>query len=115
MLWPYLQALDQAYLVSSSVTKKYSHIILASCVDIIHRYRKSLNRMLKVCYVPTTSAVLTALVSSFLLRPLTMKQTRQPVHAVKQSIYLDVYDIIKLLYVAGATEKKLDRFLRRKK
>ncbi len=34
-----------------------------------------------------------------------MKQTRQPVHAVKQSIYLDVYDIIKLLYVADATEK----------
>ncbi len=30
-----------------------------------------------------------------MLRPLTvlMKQTRQPVRAVKQSIYLDVYDV----------------------
>ncbi len=58
----------------------------------IHRYKKSLNRLLKV-YVPTTSAVLIAFFSSFLLPPLTvlMKQTRQPVRAVKQSMYLDVY------------------------
>ena len=60
-----------------------------------HRYRKSLNRLLKVCYVPATSADLIAFFFSFLLRPLTvlMKQTRQPVHAVKQSIYLDVYGL----------------------
>jgi hypothetical protein len=59
-----------------------------------HRYRKSLFRLLKVCYVPTTSAVLIAFFSSFLMRQLTvlMKQTRQLVHAVKQSIYLDDYD-----------------------
>jgi len=60
-----------------------------------HRYRKSLNRLLKVCYVPATSAVLIAFFSSYvLLQPLTvlMKQTRQPDRAVKQSIYLDVYD-----------------------
>jgi hypothetical protein len=58
-----------------------------------HRYQKSLNRLLKVCYVTATSAVLTAFFSSFLLQPLTvlMKQTRQPVNAIKQSIYLDVY------------------------
>jgi hypothetical protein len=63
-------------------------------IDREHRYRKSLNRLLKVCYVPATSAVLIAFFSSFLLQSLTvlMKQTRQPVRAVKQSIYLDVYD-----------------------
>jgi hypothetical protein len=50
--------------------------------------------LLKVCYVPSTTAVLIAFFSSFfLLRPLTvlMKKTRQPVRAIKQSIYLDVY------------------------
>ncbi len=46
---------------------------------------------LKVCNVPATSAVLKTYF--FLLQPLTvlMKQIRQLVHAVKQSIYLDVY------------------------
>jgi hypothetical protein len=49
--------------------------------------------LLKVCYVPATSAVFIAFFSSFLLQPLTvlMKQTRQPVLAIKQPIYLDVY------------------------
>ncbi len=58
-----------------------------------HRFWKSLNRLLKVCDVPATSTVLNSLFSSFLLRPLTVliKQTRQPVCAIKQSIYLDVY------------------------
>jgi len=58
-----------------------------------HRYRKSLIRLLKVCYVPTTSAVLIAFFSFFLMQPSTvlMKQTRQPVRAIKQSIYLGVY------------------------
>jgi hypothetical protein len=43
--------------------------------------------------VPATSAVLIAFFSSFLLQPLTvlMKQTRQLVCAIKQSIHLDVY------------------------
>ncbi len=47
-----------------------------------------LNRLLKVCYVPATSAGLSRLL--FLLRPLKvlMKQTRPAVHAVKQSILL---------------------------
>jgi hypothetical protein len=31
----------------------------------IHRYQKSLNRLLKVCYVPAASAVLIAFFSSF--------------------------------------------------
>jgi hypothetical protein len=57
-----------------------------------HRYKKSLKRLIKVCYVPATSAVLIAFFSSFLLWPLTvlMKQTRQLVRTIKQSIYLDV-------------------------
>jgi len=46
------------------------------------------NRLLKVCYVPTTNAGLPRLLC--LLWPLAvlMKQTRQAVHAVKQSILL---------------------------
>jgi hypothetical protein len=46
------------------------------------------NRLLKVCYVPATSANLQRLL--FLLRPLTVliKQTRQAVRAIKQSILL---------------------------
>jgi hypothetical protein len=54
--------------------------------------------LLKVCYVPATSASLPRVSFFFsflflLLRPLTvlMKQTRQAVRAVKQSIFLDVY------------------------
>jgi hypothetical protein len=73
----------------------------------IHRYQKSLNRLLKVCYVPSTSTVLIAFFSSFLLQPLTvlMKQTRQLVHAVKQSIYLDVYGHILGTYIFFENKK----------
>ncbi len=49
------------------------------------------NRLLKACYVPATGASLPRLLFIyFLLWPLTvlMKQTRQAVHAVKQSILL---------------------------
>ncbi len=57
------------------------------------------NRLLKGCYVPATSACLPRVSFFFsflfflLLRPLTVliEQTRQAVHAVKQSIFLDVY------------------------
>jgi hypothetical protein len=53
------------------------------------------NRMLKVCYVPATSAGLPRVSFFFflLLWPLTvvMKQTRQAVRAAKQSMFLDVY------------------------
>ncbi len=73
---------------------------------LAHRYRKYLNRLLKVCYVPATSAVLIAFFSSFfLLPPLTvlMKQTRQPVHVVKESIYLDAYDLVAALVVTIVT------------
>ncbi len=65
----------------------------AKSMGEFHRYQKYLNRLLKVCYVPTTSTLLIAFFSFLLLWPLTvlMKPTRQPVYAVKQSIYLDVY------------------------
>jgi hypothetical protein len=56
------------------------------------------NRLLKVCYVPSTRAGLRRVSFFFsflflLLQPLTvlMKQTRQAVCAIKQSIILDVY------------------------
>jgi hypothetical protein len=57
---------------------------IATSIDI-----KSLqNRLLKVCYVPATSAGLPRLL--FLLRPLTVltKQTRKAVRPVKQSVLL---------------------------
>ncbi len=52
------------------------------------RYRKTKNRLLRVCYVPTTSTGLPMLL--FLMRPLTvlMKQTRRAGSAIKQSIIL---------------------------
>jgi hypothetical protein len=63
-----------------------------------HRYRKSQNRLLKVCFVPATSAILprVSFFFSFLFLlqwPFTVliKQTRQVVCAIKQSIFLDVY------------------------
>ncbi len=48
------------------------------------------NILLMVCYVPATSATFLAYFSFFLLWPLTvlMKQTRQAVCAIKQSILL---------------------------
>jgi hypothetical protein len=55
------------------------------------------NRLLKFCYVPATSAAHNRLLFFYLLRLFTvlMKQTRQAVHAVTQSIILDVYGPIK--------------------
>ncbi len=49
------------------------------------------NRLFKFCYVPATSAAHNRLL--LLLRPFTvlMKQTKQAVRAVKQSIFLDAY------------------------
>jgi hypothetical protein len=56
------------------------------------------NRLLKVCYVPATSACLPRVSFFFsflflLLWPLTVltKQTRQAVCTIKQSIFVDVY------------------------
>jgi len=63
-------------------------------LSLPHRYQKLKNRLLKFCYVPATSAAHNRLLFFlFLLRPFTvlMKQTRQAVRAVKQSIFLDVY------------------------
>jgi len=53
------------------------------------------NRLLKFCYVPATSAAHNRLLFFlFLLQPFTvlMKQTRQAVRAVEQSILLDVHE-----------------------
>ncbi len=56
---------------------------------MIHRYLKN-NRLLNFCCAPATSATSSKAFSVFLLRPLTvlMKQTRQAVRAIKQSILL---------------------------
>ncbi len=54
------------------------------------------NRLLKVCYVPATSATLNRLLFfSFLLRPLRvlMKQTRQAICAINSLYYFDVHGI----------------------
>ncbi len=57
-----------------------------------HRYRRYLNRLLMVCYVPAINASLKRLskLLLLLLQPLTvlMKQTRKAVRAIKQSILL---------------------------
>ena len=60
---------------------------LTNSITIIDIERRK-NRLLKFCYVPTTSAAHNRLLFFFWLRPFTvlMKQTR----AVKQSIFLDV-------------------------
>ncbi len=48
------------------------------------------NSLLKVCYVPATSATFLAFFSFFLLWPSTvlMRETRQAVHVIKQSILI---------------------------
>jgi hypothetical protein len=55
-----------------------------------HRYHKSIDRLLKFCYVPATNATSSKAFSLCLLRSLTvlMKQTRQAVCTIKQSILL---------------------------
>jgi hypothetical protein len=62
--------------------------LISQSIDIERRK----NRLPKFFYVPATSAAHNRLL--FLLRPFTvlMKQTRQAVCAVKQSIFLDVYE-----------------------
>jgi hypothetical protein len=62
----------------------------------IERYK---NRLLKFCYVPATSSAHNRLL--FVLRPFTvlMKQTRQAVLIIKQSIFLDVYVSLLLVYL----------------
>jgi hypothetical protein len=58
-----------------------------------HRYQKSLNRLLKVCYVPATSAVLIAFFSSFFAAAINSNNgANKAAGIIKQSIYLDVYD-----------------------
>jgi hypothetical protein len=62
-------------------------LLLVITIDIERRK----NRLLKFCYVPATSTAHNRLL--FLLQPFTvlMKQTRQAVRDIKQSIFLDVY------------------------
>ncbi len=62
----------------------------AICLMKDHRYRKMKSRLLKVGYVPATSARLPRLLFCFLMQPLTvlMKQTRQAGCTIKQSILL---------------------------
>jgi hypothetical protein len=71
-----------------------------------HRYQKTKNRLLKFCYVPATSAARNSLLFflSYLLRLFTvlMKQTRQAVRAIKQSIFLDVYAVATWLSVIAS-------------
>ncbi len=59
-----------------------------------HRCWNTKNRLLKFCYVPTTSAACNRLLFFlFLLCPFTVlkKQTSLAVCAIKQSTFLDVY------------------------
>ncbi len=58
-----------------------------------HRYQKTKNRFLKVCYVPASSTRPPGLLFSFFVWPLTllMIQTRQVGCTIKQSIFLDFY------------------------
>ncbi len=73
---------------------KQDNVWSLAIIDIERRK----NRLLKFCYVPVTSAAYNRLL--FLLRLFTvlMKQTRQVVCTVKQSILLDVYVANSLIY-----------------
>ncbi len=63
------------------------------------------NRLLKVCYVPATSTRLPRLL--FLLLPLTVliKQTRQAIHAVRQSILLRClwFTFVRKMFIKSTT------------
>jgi hypothetical protein len=63
-------------------------------MEFSHRYRKTKNRLLKVCYVPAASARLPRLLFFFfdVAVKSTNEATWQAVSAIKQSIYLDVYE-----------------------
>jgi hypothetical protein len=69
------------------------------------------NRLLKFCFVPATSAAHNRLLFfSFLLQPFTvlMKQTRQAVCTIKQSIFLDVYGKLTLTSIEKTTKHKFE-------
>ncbi len=52
-------------LVSSPALFSFCTCGISVLLPCTHRYQKSLNRLLKVCYAPTTSTVLIAFFSSF--------------------------------------------------
>jgi hypothetical protein len=81
---------DNLFLRHQWIKRGTDIVDLTSTESIDIERRK--NRLLKFCYVPTTSAAHNRLL--FLLRSFTvpMKQTRQSALAIKQSIFLDVYD-----------------------
>jgi hypothetical protein len=64
--------------------------LISICVE--HRYRKYLNSLLKVCYVPATRAVLIAFFSSIFAAAFNSTYEANKV-AIMQSIYLDVYGV----------------------
>ncbi len=92
---------DNGFFASQVLTFGHLSIILAIDYEKLDQsidIESLKNRLLKVCYVPATSAGLprVSFFFSFLflmVRPLTvlMKQTRQAVRTVRQSILLDVY------------------------
>ena len=66
-----------------------THAVVAVCLVTNIDIESHKNRLLKVCYVPATSAHLPRLLFIyFLLQQLTilMKQTKQVVHTLNQSI-----------------------------
>jgi hypothetical protein len=67
------------------------------------------NRLLKVCYVPaTTAASFKAFFLFIILRPFTvlMRHTRQAVRAIKQFISLDVYGACAPYHLQGCQMSK---------
>jgi hypothetical protein len=68
------------------------------------------NRLLKVCYVPTTTATFLAFFLFFLLWPLTelMKQTRQAVRVLKQSILLRCLLLYPKIIIIDIESLKID-------
>jgi hypothetical protein len=81
------------YIYSTGVTNDDRHFVIVQVTTlcVIRIDIESQNRLLKVCYVPATSAGLSRLLFlSFLQWPLTvlMKQIRQAVRTFKQSILL---------------------------
>ncbi len=74
-----------------------------------HRYQNKKNRLLKVCYVPaTTAASFKAFFLFIILQPFTvlMRHTRQAVRAIKQFISLDVYGASAPYHLLGCQMSK---------
>ncbi len=66
-------------------------IVGAYYITLDHRYRKSLNRLLKVCYVPATSAILIAFFSSFFAAAINSTNEANKAASKRHWAVLDVY------------------------